>query len=322
MDDFPSLCRLCLNRTPQDVADDEIYQKIGVCIGLVINPMNKALPWRVCSESVEKVEVFHRYRESCWDTHNMLLNMLNEAKLVDNEGCPEEEGSQKEDAASETESNAEGVLEHEEEAKSGGSTHNEDSEDVVEADTKKRKREKPIIMCEKCGKMLRPTFYPGHLNEHNGIKPFACEHYGCSKTFACRHSLRQHTYYRHSGQMFHCQECGKAYKSKMELSTHRLHVHTRGKAFPCEQCGLSFVTRSYLKTHMKEHYKVFREQCSYCAKMLFSEKGLKYHELQHTGERPFQCSMCSKKFRSRRLLVLHKKGECKTERDAERESGK
>uniref|UniRef100_A0A182TJG2 C2H2-type domain-containing protein n=1 Tax=Anopheles melas TaxID=34690 RepID=A0A182TJG2_9DIPT len=95
---------------------------------------------------------------------------------------------------------------------------------------------------------MLPTYYQGHLNEHNGLKPFACGVPGCSKTFSCRHGLRRHSYYRHSGQMFLCQECGKAYKSKLELSTHRLHVHTRGKAFGCEECGKSFVTSQDILT--------------------------------------------------------------------------
>uniref|UniRef100_A0A182JWH2 Protein krueppel n=1 Tax=Anopheles christyi TaxID=43041 RepID=A0A182JWH2_9DIPT len=290
MEDLSTVCRLCFNCTLLNVQDDHIYQKISVCLGLLINPVDKSWPYRVCSGCVEKVEEFHRYRESCWDVQNMLLNVLHQVQLADaNEDTVNAETVESiGDLSLKGDYSLKDVM-HEKETVNVVSSNDELSDDTSKAamQRKRKKAHSTVVICDICGKTLLPTFYQGHLNEHSNVKPFACESSSCGKTFFCRHALRRHSYYRHSGQMYSCQECGTAYKSKMELSTHRLHVHTRGKAFACEHCGKSFVTRSYLKTHLKTHTDEPMEKCSYCPKLLYSKKGLKYHELLHTNEKPY-----------------------------------
>uniref|UniRef100_A0A8W7P9V3 Uncharacterized protein n=1 Tax=Anopheles coluzzii TaxID=1518534 RepID=A0A8W7P9V3_ANOCL len=275
MNDFSTVCRLCFNPTASNVEDDQIYQQINLCLGLVINPTNKSWPYRVCSSCAEKVREFHKYRESCWDVHSMLLNVLNGENTVDTQN---------------EKSTIKNVMKKDNETTNSCSDEVTDDSSDTKAQGEPSKAQPNVVICEICGKTMLPTYYQGHLNEHNGLKPFACVAPGCSKTFPCRHGLRRHSYYRHSGQMFLCQECGKAYKSKLELSTHRLHVHTRGKAFGCVECGKSFVTRSYLTTHRKAHTSGPQVQCSYCPKMLYISLApngnwmVTYSEDAQTGE--------------------------------------
>ena len=76
-----------------------------------------------------------------------------------------------------------------------------------------------------------------------------------------------------------CDECGKAFGSKIYLIKHKCIVHNNVKQFSCDKCDKSFKSLS----------------------------GLVYHKKMHTGLLRYKCEECKKGFKKKCLLVRHKR---------------
>ena len=104
---------------------------------------------------------------------------------------------------------------------------------------------------------------------------------------------------------FQCDVCGKTFKHKNNLSTHK-KIHT-DQALKCTFCQKKFARPSNLKLHIRIHTNERPYQCSYCEKSFKRKQTLIDHNRIHTGEKPYQCSFCEKSFKQRILKQIQVK---------------
>ncbi|XP_062542107.1 zinc finger protein 23-like [Armigeres subalbatus] len=161
-----------------------------------------------------------------------------------------------------------------------------------------------LLTCEICGKMVHKTLLPGHLNMHNGVKPYVCPREGCKSAFHCKHKLKRHLGYKHTDGNFPCNECDKVFNSNLALYHHQFATHQlRDKA--CKHCDKKFRNNHGLNRHMQIHKQERKFKCSHCP-MTFAKSSLcEAHSRTHTTERPYVCSKCNADYSYRRLLVNH-----------------
>lgn len=170
--------------------------------------------------------------------------------------------------------------------------------------------------------------------------PFFCPH--CSAEFKCKQTFRFHLrnicYTEQQvdpdttdgvKSCFRCDECGKAFRYKSTLESHRqthnplycevctklvrdpeaLEMHKQSHTpFQCNQCDQSFLVFKALHKHYIDvHNPSEPFTCTHCQTTFASLKRFIRHEWKHTGYQPFQCSYCTKRFRSYSDLVEHQK---------------
>ena len=92
------------------------------------------------------------------------------------------------------------------------------------------------------------------LSTNIGEKPHACSL--CDKRF------RQTSHLNHHVRTVHdkverprsrvCGECGKGFKSWVELEKHAL-THSDERPFRCQVCQRGFIQRVHLQNHMMKH---------------------------------------------------------------------
>ncbi|ROL51481.1 Zinc finger protein 492 [Anabarilius grahami] len=136
-----------------------------------------------------------------------------------------------------------------------------------------------------------------------GPKPFRCEE--CGKGFKQKTRLITHRRVHTGEKPFRCEECGKGFSERKRLTTHRL-VHSVEKPFRCEECGKGFTQRTWLITHRRVHTGEKPFRCEECGKSFSERKRLLTHRLVHSGEKPFRCEECGKGFTERKRLLTHR----------------
>nr|XP_024215320.1 zinc finger protein OZF-like [Halyomorpha halys] len=112
----------------------------------------------------------------------------------------------------------------------------------------------------------------------------------------------------HSGQRpYKCQECGRCYTDKRNLTKHM-------KSFSkCKEAAQNFICRKYkwldgnnisLKRDGNQKEKSANlNSCPLCKKQFQNSETLQKHEEKHFGN--IQCEICSKKFSSLKKLSIH-----------------
>lgn len=157
--------------------------------------------------------------------------------------------------------------------------------------------------CDICGKMVDRKRLLGHVNQHNGVKPYACDVEGCEKKFHCPYMLTGHRRDYHSDFVYNCDICGKTYQFRSSYYNHRQkHLEPR---FSCSICGHKFKSSSVLKQHARTHTGERPYQCSLCVRAFNSSYNLKAHMRTHTGEKPFVCTHCGVSYSYNSLLKSH-----------------
>ena len=112
---------------------------------------------------------------------------------------------------------------------------------------------------------------------------------------------------RHSGATPHiCNECGKAFATKGDLSTHAW-CHRLDKPFTCAECGASFSRKSNFARHMRKHTGEKPYKCAYCARTFARIETCREHENVHTKEKPYVCELCGAAFSNSGNFSKHKR---------------
>jgi KRAB domain-containing zinc finger protein len=141
------------------------------------------------------------------------------------------------------------------------------------------------------------TFHSDFIEEH------PCE---CGKIFSSRLKLQQHILVVHKKGSYPCQQCGKDFRVKYNLTKHIRKDH--GEKIPCRECGKLVAPGRYMRLHLESHNPP-KFECNYkgCTKKFQSEKSLNYHvETQHVEQtKNFECPTCSSLFNSTKNLKRH-----------------
>ncbi len=181
---------------------------------------------------------------------------------------------------------------------------------------KKRKRgDKESLKCLICSKKFSsPAKMKIHLVVHTGERNYECKHKDCGKKFKTKGNLTMHKLSVHLKDKNHeCnyKDCGKKFSLPSNLKSHIL-VHTGEKNYECKHkdCNKKFRTKGNLTMHKRSvHLKERNHQCKLCLAEFSQKAHLDEHMRTHTGEKPFKCDFkgCNRSFAKRGNLKLHQR---------------
>ncbi|XP_075071047.1 uncharacterized protein LOC142160025 [Mixophyes fleayi] len=131
---------------------------------------------------------------------------------------------------------------------------------------------------------------------------FLC--FECGKCFKCKSGLVTHKKIHTLHKSHTCSECGKCFISHSKLLRHK-KIHTQEKPYSCPDCGKCFTKTSNLTTHQKIHTRKNLCSCVNCGKCFSSNSNLLRHQKIHIGEKPNYCPVCDTSFTINSELVKH-----------------
>ena len=167
--------------------------------------------------------------------------------------------------------------------------------------------EKFDIKCQLCEKSFSTKgIKVSHMKTvHSDVKPFPCEM--CGKCFRTAGILKTHTENIHSSvPQSACPHCGKTFQ---HIESHIKHMHEeRGRTFTCEECGKLFKSKQDVSKHQRCHLpddikkamkdkELEKHQCNICGLRFIDSTRLRWHEAaKHTGIKGFFCQYCPKSY--------------------------
>lgn len=164
------------------------------------------------------------------------------------------------------------------------------------------------FQCEFCDKQFTSNaILIVHKLIHSEEKSIVCE--VCSKQFVSVTYLNQHkrTHLPDSERILNCPECNKVFRNKRFFDLH-LIKHTGVKSNKCNDCGRLFYSRRDLSRHTKTfHLKIKNHVCSVCDKAFSNSGNLASHFRIHTGQKPYECKYCDSRYNQSTPLVRHMK---------------
>ena len=136
----------------------------------------------------------------------------------------------------------------------------------------------------------------------------------CDKSFASAYYVKIHMDSVHEKKArFVCNDCGKTYRRKDGLLTHRENHHNpeglpkplKPPKYECKVCGARLRTYVGMKTHMYKHNGIKPYKCRHCQRCFTSMNHWKSHESIHTGAKAHRCPICYKTFTNPGTLYNH-----------------
>ncbi|KAH8008735.1 hypothetical protein HPB51_003382 [Rhipicephalus microplus] len=130
--------------------------------------------------------------------------------------------------------------------------------------------------CLVCGsKYVHKSNFIRHKSMHTAVVEYACK--VCPSKFLAKASLDRHKQLHEAGVLlFHCTECGRAFREKTALKMH-FKWHKVDKPYPCHLCPSRFTKRYNLRAHVQ----------------------------RHTGEKPYKCPICQRRHSRHSYLKEH-----------------
>ncbi|KAF7654785.1 hypothetical protein LDENG_00064950 [Lucifuga dentata] len=101
---------------------------------------------------------------------------------------------------------------------------------------------------------------------------------------------------------FSCHFCGKCFSTTVSLKKHEYN-HKGEKPYCCLECGKKFKKRAYLISHKIVHQR--RIQCTVCKKIFPSIEALIQHRNSHLEKGMLQCPDCPMQFQFPVYLLRH-----------------
>ena len=147
----------------------------------------------------------------------------------------------------------------------------------------------------------------------------------CPLSFFFRYQLFEHMRCHTDTLKFPCTSCGKVYRSKGSLLSHKMKFHPtecNPKMKHCHVCFKACVTSWHLKKHLRVHepqkpkkvpltaeerraLSVF--ECGICQKMFMKMVYLKEHmDYAHSDVGKYECPDCKQSFTHRYKLYSHR----------------
>ncbi|KAJ8670392.1 hypothetical protein QAD02_001651 [Eretmocerus hayati] len=127
-----------------------------------------------------------------------------------------------------------------------------------------------------------------HLLSHIGIRPFKCDHDGCSWAFYTEFKLKRHKETHLKKKDFKClvPGCERRFTTIYNLTSHQ-KLHLRPEKLTCEVagCNAKFQTKRASELHMKIHDASFAPYvCKFenCGKRFYTNNTLISHQRSHT----------------------------------------
>nr|XP_015834161.1 PREDICTED: zinc finger protein 92 isoform X44 [Tribolium castaneum] len=146
------------------------------------------------------------------------------------------------------------------------------------------------FICHFCSKVFKDHIsWNSHVKAHdpNNVKPrYPCPE--CLKVFGDKFGLKKHIAMQHRGEgakyEYICDVCGQKLTSSGNRSRH-MKIHIGEKNHVCEECGKAFLTKVALKAHSRVHTKPFK--CTECDKAFSQKDSLNVH-LKNHGRKTLQ----------------------------------
>lgn len=168
------------------------------------------------------------------------------------------------------------------------------------------KREKIEYQCSVCNTIfLKKEILQSHfIRKHTEGYNFSCE--DCGKQFKIKGDLTTHRRLHHLEPPTVCDVCGKTYKNSLSLYVHQKYAHYKAR-FECPICKRCMVTQENLDNHIEVMHKQNEKLiCDECGKMFTKKVNLRRHIINvHTDIKSFKCPVCSKAFSQRYHLRQH-----------------
>ncbi|KAK9502422.1 hypothetical protein O3M35_011204 [Rhynocoris fuscipes] len=163
-----------------------------------------------------------------------------------------------------------------------------------------------------CGSCDKTYKYKHHLKRHEkyecGMEPqFKCPH--CDYKAKQKERLKTHVALKLIRKHV-CDACGRAYKNKGHLSSHKKYECGVEPQFQCPHCPYRAKQKGSLKSHIGIKHNVMvegRYACMKCGdKSYKNKKHLKRHQQYECGMEPqFQCPYCPYKAKQKDTLKAH-----------------